>query len=123
MKDKTITIQSRDRLVKDLTPEECGALLVHAHVITPERRRALLFKRGPASAYFSKAECQEIREWIENETWLPTNSEQAEHPKLPTHWCNFCGHVLRCQHDRGASINFVRVVVSPFVKREIIYAI
>lgn len=86
-------------MVRDLTPSECGELLVHCHTILPERRNALLFKRGPAKVYFNDAEIEAIKAWIEQEDYLPQDSKLADHPKRETHWCDYCGHVEHCEHD------------------------
>jgi len=95
-----MSVSTRDKLVRDLTPREAGQLLVHSHVITRERRNALLFLRGPAQAYFSPEEQEQIKQWIQAEDYLPQDSTLAEHPKRPTHWCNYCGHVEACEHDQ-----------------------
>jgi hypothetical protein len=85
-------------MVRDLTPTDAGALLVHSHIISHERRQALLFKRGPAAAYFTPEQQAKIRDWISKEDYLPQDHE-LEHPKRPTHWCAYCGHVESCEHD------------------------
>jgi hypothetical protein len=107
MKIIKVRLQDRDKMVRDLTPSDCGDLLVHAHSITPERRRALLFKRGPAKAYFDEIEWPALRAWIEAETHLAQDDPRADHPKLPTHWCDYCGRVERCKHDRNREYVYV----------------
>jgi hypothetical protein len=79
--------EARDILVRDLTPEECGRLLVHSHKISPERRKALLLKRAAGHAvvaYFSNAEAIEIQEWINKETLLDADDGTYDHPKRQT---------------------------------------
>jgi len=103
--DDESSYDTRDKLVRNLQPHEAGDLLVHCHVITNERRKALLFLRGPADAYFDKDEQVSIRKWIETEDYLPQDSKLADHPKKPTHWCNYCGHIERCEHDDKRKAN------------------
>jgi len=94
-----MSTQTRDKMVRDLTPAEAGALLVHCHSITPERRQALMLWAGPADAYFRKEEQHRILDWIKTEDYLPQDSRIADHPKRPTHWCDKHGHVVTCDCD------------------------
>jgi len=102
-----MSINTRDKLVRDLTANEAGRLLVHAHLITDERRNALLFRRGPALVYFDEEKQKAIRQWIETEDYLPQdyriNGSLDCHPKRPTHWCDKHGHVVACDCDKRRS--------------------
>jgi len=97
MKNDESNYPTRDKLVRNLRPDEAGGLLVHSHIISPERRRALLFWRGPADVYFNAAQQEEIKQWIAKEDYLP-QSDPVEHPKRPTRWCGYCGQVEDCEH-------------------------
>jgi len=102
-----MSINTRDKLVRDLNATEAGRLLVHGHTITKERRDALLFRRGPIEAYFSAEEAKAIRQWIETEDYLPQDyridGSLDCHPKRPTHWCDKHGHVVACDCDKRRS--------------------
>lgn len=70
-KEVTTMRDLRQTPVRDLTPEQCGRLLVHHHggSLTPERRNAYLLKKSREmwTAYFTAEKRAEILKWIEGE--------------------------------------------------------
>lgn len=94
-------LQSRDKLVRDLTQSECRGLLVHSHLISETRRKAILLRTGrPTSLYFTDAQVAVLKAWIDREDYLKQDDRTADHPKLPTTWCDHCGQVNHCKHVR-----------------------